>query len=112
MFADDERCPCASGRTVGECSCKARSFVPKPARTAPPAPVTGLRVKGCCAMATGDGKAPMRAEHAVSNIALRQLVRGGKVVGASNRRWQKDQLRATFNRESRSSALAGSSVLC
>ena len=63
-FAEGGPCPCASGRTVADCQCKNRRFVPAPVDTGPCGIITGLCVPGCYAQATNDCRPPLSSDHA------------------------------------------------
>jgi hypothetical protein len=66
VFPDNAPCPCSSGKTVRECRCRHRHFVPLPVNTRPRGIVTGLRVRKCYAQATGDCRPPISADHAIA----------------------------------------------
>jgi len=66
-FPDDGPCPCASGKTVADCRCKNRRFVPPPVDTTPPGIITGIRVPKCYAQVTSDCRPPLSRDHAIAN---------------------------------------------
>jgi hypothetical protein len=66
MFADDTACPCGGGKTVGECRCKGRGFVPAQVNTRPGRIASGMRSARCYARATSDCGGPISADHAIA----------------------------------------------
>lgn len=83
MFNDDDFCPCASGLTVGDCSCKPRRFVPRAASTQTPGTPTGKVVGRCYAHLLHDCDPPLSSEHSVSESALLEVISGSslRVIG-------------------------------
>jgi hypothetical protein len=88
MFDDADRCPCGSGKTVLDCVCKSRKFVPPPVKTIAPGLVTGLSVGNCYAASTKNCSGRLTREHSISASVLRFLTAGDKMVGISNHPWQ------------------------
>lgn len=65
-FPDDGPCPCAGGKTVADCQCKNRRFVPLPVDTRPRGIFTGIRVPKWYAQVTGDCRPPLSHDHAIA----------------------------------------------
>jgi hypothetical protein len=65
-FPDDGPCPCASGKTVAKCRCKARRFVPEPVVVRAGRILTGMRLEKCYANWLGKCLPPLSSEHAIS----------------------------------------------
>jgi hypothetical protein len=72
-FPSDGPCPCDGGKTVEDCRCKNRRFVPLPVDTKPPGIFTGMRVPRCYAQGTSDCAPPVSREHAIAESISREF---------------------------------------
>jgi hypothetical protein len=69
-FDEGDPCPCESGRSVRDCECRARRFVPRPVVTTPGELLTGARVRKCYANSTANCLGPISDEHPVARRLL------------------------------------------
>ncbi len=77
----DEKCPCESGRVLGNCCMKPDGELkPVAAVTHTAAPRMGIRNDGCYAAALADCSADISREHYVSHALLKLLSIDGKVT--------------------------------
>ncbi len=75
-FKDDVLCPCQSRRTVAECSCKARGFVPRPLAIRLPHLFSGQRIRRCYAQETANCGGKITADHAVAQTIHSEMGNG------------------------------------
>jgi hypothetical protein len=65
-FEKSSRCPCESGKTVQQCSCEARNFVPVAVDANPRGIITGITVAKCYARSMRNCRPPMSVDHAIA----------------------------------------------